>query len=241
MIVHQLEENSWMILPRKFSFLWLINLSGWFVLGNHGDSWGQFCIAAVPSKNAEPVQWQDRVCSKYGLVEFLDQPGGCLPPRQDWLQGPQIDTWLGFLLNLVVEGSPHPFIRTDLRWPNQPTQRGQLWSTLEGALPTGKWTLNYFLSEEGDDGFPYLLSCTANLFLPPSGDRLLDINFVYFLMVFIFCFLNSILTSSGINASYGTSLPLDGFQAEVGRTNMRQHLLVTLVVVIQLLLIVRWR
>ena len=53
--------------------------------------------------------------------------------------------------------------------------------------------------------------------------------------------INSILTSSGINASYGTSLPLDGFQAEVGRTNMRQHLLVTLVVVIQLLLIVRWR
>ena len=38
---------------------------------------GQLCIA-VQWKNAEPVQWQDRVCSKYGPGEFLDhmdQPG----------------------------------------------------------------------------------------------------------------------------------------------------------------------
>ena len=61
-----------------------MNMSGEVRLGREAimrTVGGQLCIA-VHRKNAKPVQWQDRVCSKYGAVEFLDhmdQPGQPVP------------------------------------------------------------------------------------------------------------------------------------------------------------------
>lgn len=89
---------------------------------------GQLCIAAH-SKNAEPVQWQDRVCSKYGPVEFLDhmdQPGWPVPGTKTRLAQGSSNRYLGEFSpqSCLQREYIHPFLRsprylaTDLRSPN---------------------------------------------------------------------------------------------------------------------------